>query len=70
MLIINNTDKEGDTPLHLAGKFGNKDTIELLLSRGANRDVRTKGGKTVDEIMIEREEGGKPVLCRRVGQLS
>ncbi len=39
-------DEHGNTPLHKASLFGNKDAAVLLLQRGADVDARNKAGGT------------------------
>ncbi len=50
-------DAEGYTPLHKAAMANQEAACRLLLSRGANRSVRTKAGKTAQ--MIAQEQGFK-----------
>ncbi len=50
-------DTEGYTPLHRAAMANQEAACKLLLSRGANRSLRTKAGKTAQ--MIAQEQGFK-----------
>jgi len=44
--LINNQNKEGLTPLHFACKTINVKSIELLLKKGANVEVKDQNGNT------------------------
>jgi hypothetical protein len=48
-LDVNSRDKFGRTPLMIAAMFGHVSTLHLLLSRGADMDLRDHGGLTVDD---------------------
>lgn len=43
---INAQDKDGNTPLHYAALMGHVDQVKLLLSKGANRNIRNQFGDT------------------------
>ena len=43
---INVTDKDGDTPLHLASLGGHLDVLRWLHTNGANLSARSKNGGT------------------------
>ncbi|CAH9101014.1 unnamed protein product [Cuscuta europaea] len=43
---INCGDEEGWVPLHSAASSGNIDIVEILLSRGANVNLKNDGGRT------------------------
>jgi ankyrin repeat protein len=45
-LNIEATNNKGETPLHLAAKFGKDDCVFRLLQRGANVDAISMGGRT------------------------
>ena len=45
-LDLNARNKEGDTPLHIAIKYGHIDIFKLLLSKGADKNVPDKLGYT------------------------
>ncbi len=42
--IINNQDKDENTPLHIAAQNGHRDIVTLLLQSGARTDIRNKKG--------------------------
>lgn len=44
--LVNEKDKHGLTPLHLAAWEGHKDVAELLISKGANVNAKCKDGST------------------------
>jgi len=39
-------DEEGNTPLHIACKYGHQEMASLLLEQGANFDLKDRSGKT------------------------
>ena len=41
---------DGTTPLHLAARFDRKETVELLLERGADRAARDDEGRTPADV--------------------
>jgi len=43
---VNHPDNEEDTPLHYAARYGDADTVELLVSRCATIEARDKLGRT------------------------
>ncbi|KAG0450037.1 hypothetical protein HPP92_026969 [Vanilla planifolia] len=55
-LDVNTTDADGYTPLMLAARAGNGALCELLISRGARCDLRTKRGETA--LSLARASGG------------
>uniref|UniRef100_A0A7N2R224 Uncharacterized protein n=1 Tax=Quercus lobata TaxID=97700 RepID=A0A7N2R224_QUELO len=44
--VINSADEEGWAPLHSAASIGNLEIVEVLLSRGADINMKTDGGRT------------------------
>jgi ankyrin repeat protein len=61
-------DKDGDTPLHIAAKYGLKDIAEILLGNGAEVNAKDKKGHTplflamrngyADVMELLRQQGG------------
>jgi ankyrin repeat protein len=45
---------EGETPLHLAAAFGQKDAVELLLDHGADPSATDGDGRTATELAAAR----------------
>ncbi|KAK6520082.1 Palmitoyltransferase zdhhc13 [Arthrobotrys conoides] len=43
--LVDDGDKEGDTPLHIAAANSNLEGIKILLECGANRSIKNKKGK-------------------------
>jgi uncharacterized protein len=43
---------DGSTPLHLAARFDQRDTAELLLERGADAAARDGDGRTPAEVAV------------------
>jgi ankyrin repeat protein len=58
---VNARDKNGKTPLHMMGRYSNKETVEFLISGGADINAKDKNGKTplyyalteVDNTIVE-----------------
>ncbi|KAK8647505.1 hypothetical protein V6N13_121240 [Hibiscus sabdariffa] len=44
--VVNSTDEEGWGPIHSAASIGNLEIMEILLSKGANVNVKNDGGRT------------------------
>lgn len=55
------------TPLHWAVETGNKDIVELLMSNGANMNVKDNLGKTPLAIAEERKHKEIAELLRKHG---
>ncbi|MGZ3742719.1 MAG: ankyrin repeat domain-containing protein [Pseudobdellovibrionaceae bacterium] len=47
---INLKNKNGDTPLHEAARFGSERTLEILLKAGAKKDLTNNQGKTALDL--------------------
>uniref|UniRef100_A0ABD2WT75 Uncharacterized protein n=1 Tax=Trichogramma kaykai TaxID=54128 RepID=A0ABD2WT75_9HYME len=55
LVQVEERDNLGDTPLHSAIKCGDKDSIKLLLSNGANANLANKSGYTPLHYICMRE---------------
>lgn len=51
--VVNRPDKHGRTPLHIALKNKNTDTVKMLLSKGADPMIRDSEGKTALQTAID-----------------
>jgi ankyrin repeat protein len=51
--LVNATRPDGSTPLHLAARFEQADTVEVLLERGADRAARDGEGRTPADVAAE-----------------
>lgn len=58
---INAQMNSGDTPLYLSLYYGNKDTVKLLIERGANLTLKRKGCENSIEL-CRRTPGNKSIL--------
>jgi hypothetical protein len=47
---LNVKDKDGNTPLHLASKFGHLPIVEFLLQSGADWKLRNKNSQSVEDV--------------------
>lgn len=52
---VNATDGNGETALHKAAYYGNKDVIEILLTHGASINATNKNGKTPLQVASKPE---------------
>ncbi|KAL4436550.1 hypothetical protein ABPG75_003689 [Micractinium tetrahymenae] len=50
---VNVRGREGDTPLHVAVAFGQREAVQLLLDRGADASLRNDEGLTPAELAAE-----------------
>ena len=53
MHLMEAADQEGNTALHVAAKYGHKDMVELILSRGGDITVRNEKRLTCLDVAIE-----------------
>lgn len=53
---LNRSDYNGQTPLHMAAKAKRKETMELLIAKGANQTARNKEGLTPDQLLKQKIE--------------
>ncbi|CAB0030351.1 unnamed protein product [Trichogramma brassicae] len=61
-LRINVRDKEGNTPLHLALRFNQKNAIELLGRRGADLNLANKEGSTLLHVICKYRSNDHDLL--------
>ncbi len=52
---LNGLDEDGWTPSHFAARFGRRDAVKLLVSRGADRNVKAANGETPLSLTIDKE---------------
>jgi cytohesin len=52
---INATDGDGETALHKAAYYGNKDVVEILLAHGASINATNKNGRTPLKVASKPE---------------
>lgn len=50
----NTTDKDGNTPLHLAAKNGRSNCVKTLLDARARTDIKNKAGWTAEQLAEDR----------------
>ncbi|KAF7399198.1 hypothetical protein HZH68_007790 [Vespula germanica] len=65
---VNKPDKFGYTPLHIAALNENSSTVMMLLSKGADITVRTKGGISALSFIIRRTPDILPRFVTRLDQ--
>ncbi|XP_043495104.1 transient receptor potential channel pyrexia-like [Polistes fuscatus] len=65
---VNKPDKYGYTPLHIAALNENSSTVMMLLSKGADVTVRTKGGISALSFIIRRTPDVLPRFVTRLDQ--
>ena len=56
-IYINIKGSNGETPLHKAAKNGHVDMVKLLISNGANKNIKNNDGKTAKDIAAENVKG-------------
>lgn len=59
LLDVNGKDSDGDTPIHVAAKFGTVEIIDLLLAKGADLRLANHKSFTPLEKAVHREPGKK-----------
>ena len=57
--IINKTNNDMETPLHLAVKNNNQEVCQILIDYGANKDLKDKNGYKVEWVQENQSGGGK-----------
>jgi ankyrin repeat protein len=53
---LNVQDKNGNTPLHNAARFGNEEIADILIEAGADVNILNNAGKHWDELMHDDED--------------
>jgi hypothetical protein len=48
---VNATNRDGNTPLHIAAFLCNEEIVRLLLQRGANPSLKNKRGETAVDVV-------------------
>jgi hypothetical protein len=56
---------DGDTPLHIAAKYGFEDAVKMLLKRGANKKAKNKRGLT--PIDVSRKQCRLQIMPNKCG---
>lgn len=51
---LNTLNNFGETPLHYAARYGQEETVRLLLKKGAQNDIKDQSGKTMHDYLDER----------------
>ncbi len=63
------TDARGNAPLHLAARDGLRETVELLVRRGANVNTRRKDGATPLGAALKEGQSAIADLLRAHGSV-
>ena len=64
---MNAKTEEGFTPLHFATYYGHKETAELLITKGANVNVKRDNGETPLDAAISQYQTKAADLLRKHG---
>ena len=59
--LINKVNSNNESPLHLAVKNNCQDISQLLINKGANKNIKNKNGEVVSWINNEQSGGGKNI---------
>ncbi|MCF6812115.1 ankyrin repeat domain-containing protein, partial [Thiotrichales bacterium 19S9-12] len=65
---LNAQNKDKETPLHIAVRKNNQDAINLLLEKGANRDIADKNGNTALHLELQKENPNLDRIAALVSQ--
>lgn len=52
---VNNTDAEGNTPLHAAAQVNDSDLVSFLILKGADTEIKNKAGETPLHVAIKKK---------------
>ncbi|KAH0524103.1 hypothetical protein TsFJ059_009013 [Trichoderma semiorbis] len=63
---VDETNADGETPLHLAATFGKQANIELLIKNGANKEARDGRGSTPLLLSVSDTPDKQPKECIRL----
>jgi len=61
--IINMQNDSGHTAAHFAGAFGNTRVLSALFALGADREIKTKDGKTALDLLTENRKNPNKLLA-------
>ena len=64
---MNAKDDRGETPLHYAATYDQKEIDELLIAEGADVNAKNRGGKTPLDFTIRSPETAN-LLCKHGGK--
>ncbi|MDF1756991.1 MAG: ankyrin repeat domain-containing protein [Legionellaceae bacterium] len=67
--LLYKSDAQGRTPLHLAAEMGLGETVDFLISMGANIDILTLKNQSAMEIAIENDNCYCAIVLYRAGAL-
>ncbi|KAL6697151.1 ankyrin repeat-containing domain protein [Trichoderma pleuroticola] len=63
---VDETNADGETPLHVAAAFGKQANIELLIKNGANKEARDGRGSTPLLLSVSDTRDKQPKECIRL----
>ncbi len=49
-LDANTQDRDGDTALHDAARFGHAECVDVLVAAGADKSIKNKKGETASDV--------------------
>ena len=65
---VNHTTINGNTPLIIASYWGRTEVVRVLLAAGADKDLRSNGGKTALDYAIEQNKDACAALLRSISK--